>query len=410
MTTATHMNRLALSARTLAFVALLGMATAAQAKVYLELRPRASLVAGVDDNVLLDGSGADGFGQATPGLKLDLYGDHQLRANLDCQVGLARVLHPDQFRLSSGSFAANESCLFQARDHLSARTSTRWQGRVTYAQDPFALSGLGLLLRPGQSQIFVARLDGEFSHAATREGQVVTGFNSQALHFAANDPGNGYFAAPYVRYAVRTSSRTTLDLGVREQLFLGAGSVKDPAAPAGSPLAKDFEGGLLDEGHAVLAGWQYRLTQYATALVRGGPMLVTGRRGQIFVPTGTLQIEAATPTSAVHVTVGHDLVSGASQAGALIGDIAEFSALGELGSFGAHFRAGVYRNADLFAQATLGSVGYGTELSVDYRLGREWKLGVAALRDARLSDVNVGRNVDRDVVQVRLIWERARVP
>ena len=404
---ATRMDYLALSARTLALVALLWTATAADAKVYVELRPRASMVAGFDDNVLLDGSGADGFGQATPGLKLDLYGDHRLHIGLDCQAGLARVLHPDQFRFASGAFAANESCLLAARDHLSARTSTRWLGRVTYAQDPFALAGLGLLLRPGQSQIFIARLEGEVSHALSAETQIAGGFNSQALRFGSNDPGNGYLLAPYARYVLRTAARTTWDFGGREQLFFAEGVVKDPAAPVGTPHAKELPGGLVDEGHAALLGWRYQLTPYATALVRGGPMLVTGRRGNVLMPTARFEIEAATPTSALHFAVGHDLVSGASRAGALVGDVAEFSVMGQLGSFDGHLGAGVYRNVDLFVQQTLGSVGYGGEVSVDYRIGREWKVGVAALRDARLSDTNVGLMTDRDVFQLRLTWERA---
>src|SRR5437868_10086303 len=139
---------------------LFGAAWGASAKVYIEFRPRLSLMGGYNDNVLLDGTGADGFGQATPGLKLDLLGEHQLHVNLDCQAGLARLVHPDQFGLG-GAFASNETCIANLRDRLSARTGIHFFGRATYAQDPFAISGLGLLLRPGQRQVFVANVYGE---------------------------------------------------------------------------------------------------------------------------------------------------------------------------------------------------------------------------------------------------------
>src|SRR5229473_7261521 len=80
----------------------------AGAKVYVEWKPRASFFAGYNDNVLLDGSGADGFGQARPGLRLDLYGDHELHADLDCQAGIGRLLHPDRFAQDGGAFASSE--------------------------------------------------------------------------------------------------------------------------------------------------------------------------------------------------------------------------------------------------------------------------------------------------------------
>src|SRR5437764_2489306 len=90
------------------FAALLS-ARGAGAKVYVEWRPRMSLMAGYNDNVLLNGTGADGFGQAVPGIKLDLFGEHDLHVAVDCQAGLARLAPPDQFG-SSGAFAPNEHC------------------------------------------------------------------------------------------------------------------------------------------------------------------------------------------------------------------------------------------------------------------------------------------------------------
>jgi hypothetical protein len=81
-----------------AFAALL-LAGGASAKVYIEWRPRMTLLAGYNDNVLLNGSGADSFGQAVPGIKLDLFGDHNLHVAVDCQAGLARLAHPESFGL-----------------------------------------------------------------------------------------------------------------------------------------------------------------------------------------------------------------------------------------------------------------------------------------------------------------------
>ena len=52
-------------------------------------------------------------------------------------------------------------------------------------------------------------------------------------------------------------------------------------------------------------------------------------------------------------------------------------------------------------------IGYSVELGVDWRFTREWSLGLAGLRDARVTDRRVF-NVDRDVFQVRISWEKAR--
>src|SRR3954464_7879834 len=71
-------------------------AAPADAKVYAEWTPRVALVAGADDNVPMNGSGGDLFGRVQPGLKLDLYGEHQMRLALDCQVGVARLAHPEK--------------------------------------------------------------------------------------------------------------------------------------------------------------------------------------------------------------------------------------------------------------------------------------------------------------------------
>src|SRR5213596_658069 len=110
---------MATRAQLLVALAALLAARGASAKVYIEFRPRMSMMGGYDDNVRLNGSGADAFGQAVPGLKVDLFGEHQLHLDLDCQAGLARLAHPQEFGLSSGAFAANESCALGTKVHLS---------------------------------------------------------------------------------------------------------------------------------------------------------------------------------------------------------------------------------------------------------------------------------------------------
>src|SRR4030081_2071855 len=108
-------------------LAVLLLAWGASAKVYIEFRPRLSMMAGYNDNVLLgnlpgqNAVGADSFGQVQPGLKLDLFGEHDLHVDLDCQAGLARLVHPQEFGLSSGAFAANETCVLGTKVHLSPR-------------------------------------------------------------------------------------------------------------------------------------------------------------------------------------------------------------------------------------------------------------------------------------------------
>lgn len=384
-----------------AFAALL-TSGGAGAKVYIEWRPRMSLMAGYNDNVLLNGSGADGFGQAVPGIKLDLFGDHNLHLDVDCQAGLARLAHPQDFGLSGGAFAANETCMLGTRVDLSARDKLRLRSSATYAQDPFSIAGLGLLLRPGQSDIFVARFTGEIQHALSPRSEIVYGADAQALAFGAGDPGNGYVLSPQVRYEWKTSARSRWDLGLREQLFFGIGApVGSVRAPGGSP------GGLLDQAHSLLLGYTYALTPWANLTARAGGVMVTGNN-QAALPTARLTIEGYTPWTAVSFTVAHDLAIGPSTAGPLIADVAEIGLIKDWEHLAAHLHAGMYRNADVRRQLDLGALGYGIEAGVGWKFTRDLRIEVAAVRDARVNDVTVAQQVDRNVFQLRLTWEKAR--
>jgi hypothetical protein len=391
-----------------AFAALL-LAGAASAKVYVEWRPRLSLMAGYNDNVLLGGvpkdpsdSRGDAFGQAVPGIKLDLFGDHGLRVALDCQVGIARFAQPDRFGLSSDAVATNETCLLATRVRLSPRDKLEIRSRATYAQDPFSIAGLGLLLRPGQNQIFVGRFEGEIQHALTGHSEIDYGAEAQGLAFGAGDPGNGYVLAPHLRYAWRTSARSQWDLGVREQLFFGVGVAvgENPSLPRGMP------GGLLDQAHSLLLGYRYALKPWASFTVRGGGVMVTGGH-QTAMPTVRLSLESYTPATALSVTVGHDLVIGPSTAGPLIGDIAEVALIRDWEHLTARLRAGMYRNADVSRAGDVGALGYGAEAGLGWKFTRDLRLEFAALRDARLNDVRAAQ-LDRNVFQLRLTWEKTR--
>ena len=383
--------------------AVFAAAWGASAKVYIEFRPRMSMMGGYDDNVTLKGSGGDGFGQAAPGLKLDLFGEHDLHLDLDCQAGLARLAHPQEFGLSSGAFAANESCALGTKVHLSPRDKLLLRSVATYAQDPFSIAGLGLLLRPGQTQIFVGKFSGEVDHALSGHTEIDYGLDAQALAFGIGDPGNGYVIAPSVKYAWRTSARSKWDLGVREQLFFGIGAGPNPLA------LKGVQGGLLDAAHTGMLGYTYALTPYADIFARAGGVLLTSAARDTAMPVAHFGIESYTPSTAVSVTVGHDLAIGPNSAGPIVGDIAELGVIQQWEKLGGHFRIGIYRNQNAFAASKLGTVGYGGEVGLDWSFTRILKLGVAAVRDARLFDPTVAAPlVDRDVVQLRLTWEKAR--
>jgi len=373
----------------------------ASAKVYVEWRPRISLMGGYNDNVLLNGTGADGFGQVQPGLKLDLFGDHGMHLAADCQAGFARLAHPEQFQQASGAFAANESCSLDTRVRVSTRDKLDIRGSGTYAQDPFAISGLGLLLRPGQNDVFVASLGGEIQHELSPRSEIDYGIDAKALAFGAGDPANGYVLAPQIKYAWKTSPRSKWDLGVREQLFFGIGAdVRSPRAPNGAP------GGLLDQAHSLLLGYTYALTPYANLIVRGGGVMVTGDH-QAAMPTGRISIESYTPWTLLNFTVAHDLVIGPTSAGPVVGDVAELALIRDWEHFTAYVRGGIYRNADVSRALELGALGYGAGAGVGWKLTRDLRVEVAALRDARLFDATAFQ-VDRNVFQMRLTWEKAR--
>lgn len=399
-----------MAARTKLLVALAALLAArgASAKVYLEFRPRMTMMGGYDDNVMLgkvtgsESIGGDGFGQVAPGLKLDLFGDHDLHLDLDCQAGLARLAHPREFQLSSGAFAANETCALGTKVRLSTRDRLVLHSSATYAQDPFSIAGLGLLLRPGQTQIFVGKFSGEVDHALSGRSEIDFGADFNALAFGAGDPGNGFVVAPSVRYAWHTTARSKWDLGVREQFFFGIGAAPNLRAPNGAP------GGLLDVGHSALVGYTWALTPYAEIFARGGGLLLTGGALRSLQPVARFGIESYTPSTAISVTLAHDLVIGPSTAGPLVGDIAELGVIQQWNKLGAHFRIGVYRNASALNQGELGALGYGGEAGLDWSFTSNLKIGVAAMRDARLNDVAQAQQVDRDVVQLRLTWEKAR--
>ena len=46
--------------------------------------------------------------------------------------------------------------------------------------------------------------------------------------------------------------------------------------------------------------------------------------------------------------------------------------------------------------------------SMAWKFTRDLRVEVAAVRDARINDVTVAEQVDRDVFQLRLVWEKAR--
>src|SRR3954465_1369999 len=376
----------------------------ASAKGYAELRPRMTLLSGVDDKVALDGTGGDSFGRAQPGLKLDIFGDHRMHVNLDCQVGLARLGHPDRFSARTDSqFGTGEQCEGGYTERWSPRLQMHLRSRIGYMQDPLAISGLGLLLRPGQTQVFQGRLSGEAELQTSGRAKWTFGLGSQVLAFGANDPGNGGYVAPSVTYGYRTTPYVTWEVTGREQLFFGFG-----ASPSALSNNKPVPGGLLTEAQTAMGGYVRRLSPVTTLTARAGASYVTGNPGSAFEPVAILEIESAKPDSGVHFLVMHDLAIGAARAGAIGSDLAELGLFGTLSKFEGHLRAGIYRNTQGGDWARLGALGYTGEADLDYRIGKEWTVGVAALRDARLTDRDVGQQVDRDVVQLRVTWERAR--
>jgi hypothetical protein len=222
------------------------------------------------------------------------------------------------------------------------------------------------------------------------------------LAFGANDPGNGAVFTPSLGYAYRLTPYDTLAFTGREQLFYSFGATPQAAAPEGVP------GGILSEGHSLLFTWERRLRPLVTMKLSGGPVYVTGQSGGHISPSARLDIESYGRTLSAHFLLAHDLIIGATRAGPLVGDVANVAVIAKLGDFGGGMRAGVYRNSDIPSQfQSLGTAGYTGEISLDYHVTREWTLGVAALRDGQINNSSAVQ-VDRDVVQMRLTWERFR--
>ncbi|HXN84210.1 MAG TPA: hypothetical protein VN883_17140, partial [Myxococcales bacterium] len=138
-----------------------------------------------------------------------------------------------------------------------------------------------------------------------------------------------------------------------------------------------------------------------------GGAMVTGLN-QAAMPTARFTIESYTPSVALSFTVAHDLMIGPISAGPLVGDVAEVALIREWEYLSGRVRLGVYRNADVSRATDLGALGYGGEAALGWKFTRDLRLEFAALRDARLNDVTVANQVDRNVFQLRLTWEKAR--
>ena len=204
----------------------LGVAGAAQAHIFTEWQPRVSVGAGYDDNILLNAQGGDSFGQVLPGLKLYLYGEHGMQSTLDCQIGLSRLMHPEQYQAAGGDLVVNQMCGGDFRQRLGTRTAIKFGLRTQYAQDPFSVANLGLLLRPGQHSIFNTSAQSEVSYRASEEGTVLFGVDEYSLFFSKGDPGNGMMLTPHLAYEQRFTPYDTWTAGLRQQTFfsLSAGA------------------------------------------------------------------------------------------------------------------------------------------------------------------------------------------
>ena len=106
--------------------------------------------------------------------------------------------------------------------------------------------------------------------------------------------------------------------------------------------------------------------------------------------------------------MAHDLAIGPSSAGPLVADVAEVGAIRDWEHFAAHMHAGIYHNTDVSHPLDIGALGYGVEVGIAWKFTRDLRIEGAALRDARINDVTVAQQVDRNVFQLRLVWEKAR--
>ena len=74
-----------------------------------------------------------------------------------------------------------------------------------------------------------------------------------------------------------------------------------------------------------------------------------------------------------------------------------------------HLGTGIYRNIGVDkAYDAAGALGYTADASAAWKFTRDLRLEFAALRDARLNDLELAQQVDRDVLQLRFVWEKAR--
>jgi hypothetical protein len=374
---------------------------AAHAKVYSEWQPRLMVGAGYDDNILLDASGGDAYGQVVPGLKLYLFGDHGMRTVFDCQVGLSRLARPGLYAAAGGDSVMNQLCGVDFRSRLGTRTALRFSIREQYSQDPFAVSNLGLLLRAGQQRLFHGKVTSELSYRGSQYGTWIGGVDAMSMFFTAGDPGNGLVVTPHLRYERRFTARDSWSLGVREQGFYALG---DPTSRTQQRWGLNATG----YGSTALAGYKHRFNAFTLMEVTAGPVLLLRPGRSDMVPVGRLDIEAATPTNGLHLTLLHDLVLGPSLGGPLLGDLAELALTAQLvQGLQGHLRGGIYRN-EVVGGTSSGIIGYSAGVGLDWHMNRAWVLGATVGREARLSGEVGDHTVDRNVVQLRLTWELPR--
>jgi hypothetical protein len=333
----------------------LAFASTARASEQTRFQPTAIISAGVDDNLLFNGTGGDRVGRA--GFRIDLKTwDHlwTLSLNLGASV-YGFQLH--QKIVPLGESTLHSSVTFGHWDALHL------QGRVRGSDDPLGLAQIGLLGAEGS--VIGYRAMGEEEHAFDARWSLAT---------LVRADGIAYLDQPY-----QQKTGEAAGIGLQPRYMLTRDLMLNVEANERAFFAQGISGTAFDS----LAGARLRLARRLFADVQAGPSFFHDSQGVLPLPVARTDLEYDDRNWGAGFTAWQDLAVPNGRAGVLLMQLAEATA--RYGDLGWEFRVrGGYYRALSSPRSNEWTPGYGVQLEAYRHVGSFAWVGVTALRFERL--------------------------